>query len=617
MANAVKLKRSSVAGKTPLITDLDFGELALNYADGRLYFKSSAGQILNFNAGASSFSGSYTDLTNKPDIASLVTGPGSATSTAIALYDGTTGKLLKNSLVTVSTSGLITAPKVGNIVPHYFDSQTNFPNATTYGGSLAFSAADARMYIASGGAWAALANLSDISDSNTTYTYTAQDGTAGVDLQLAGSDNTLNSINVVGNNGITITRNSNTSVTIGAVISYADLTNKPTIATSVYLGSSLIALNRASGALTLNDVSITGNAATVTNGVVTTASYGNPTWIATLAYSKLTGAPTALSSFTNDPGYQTAANVSTALSSYVTSSSLTTTLSSYLTTASASSTYLTQTTAASTYATIASLATVATSGSYDDLSNKPTIPAAQIQSDFNQLTDTALDFIKNKPFIPTDINQLLDEDGLLAGSGGGGGGSYTLPAATTSVLGGIKIGTGLNISGSGVVTAFDGNYNSLLNKPTIFNGAYSSLTGKPDLATVATTGSYNDLNDLPTFTGSYNQLTDKPTIPTSLTGLGITDGTNGQVLTTNGTGTFTFTTVSGGGGSSYTLPKATTSVLGGVKVDGITITVDTDGIISASGTGGGGGSTASGVVPFDCGFLSEIVYTTQDFGFIV
>lgn len=47
-----------------------------------------------------------------------------------------------------------------------------------------------------------------------------------------------------------------------------------------------------------------------------------------------------------------------------------------------------------------SLANVATSGSYNDLSNKPTIPAAQIQSDWNQSDNTQLDYIKNKPTIP-------------------------------------------------------------------------------------------------------------------------------------------------------------------------------------------------------------------------
>ena len=47
------------------------------------------------------------------------------------------------------------------------------------------------------------------------------------------------------------------------------------------------------------------------------------------------------------------------------------------------------------------LATVATSGNYNDLSNKPTIPAAQIQSDWNQTNNAAVDFIKNKPAIPS------------------------------------------------------------------------------------------------------------------------------------------------------------------------------------------------------------------------
>lgn len=47
-----------------------------------------------------------------------------------------------------------------------------------------------------------------------------------------------------------------------------------------------------------------------------------------------------------------------------------------------------------------SLATVATSGSYEDLSDKPTIPAAQVQSDWNQSNSSAVDYIKNKPTIP-------------------------------------------------------------------------------------------------------------------------------------------------------------------------------------------------------------------------
>lgn len=45
MANKVLLKKSSVIGKIPLATDLDYGEIALNYADEKLYFKNTSDQI--------------------------------------------------------------------------------------------------------------------------------------------------------------------------------------------------------------------------------------------------------------------------------------------------------------------------------------------------------------------------------------------------------------------------------------------------------------------------------------------------------------------------------------------------------------------------------------------
>ena len=53
----------------------------------------------------------------------------------------------------------------------------------------------------------------------------------------------------------------------------------------------------------------------------------------------------------------------------------------------------------SVYAQSANLATVATSGSYSDLNNKPTIPAAQVNSDWNANSGVAQ--ILNKPTIPT------------------------------------------------------------------------------------------------------------------------------------------------------------------------------------------------------------------------
>ena len=37
--------------------------------------------------------------------------------------------------------------------------------------------------------------------------------------------------------------------------------------------------------------------------------------------------------------------------------------------------------------------------------------------------------------------------------GGGGGGSYTLPPATASTLGGVKVGSGLSVTAEGVLSA--------------------------------------------------------------------------------------------------------------------------------------------------------------------
>lgn len=46
MANIVTIKRSSVAGKTPNVSDLQVGELALNLADGIIYSKNTIGNVI-------------------------------------------------------------------------------------------------------------------------------------------------------------------------------------------------------------------------------------------------------------------------------------------------------------------------------------------------------------------------------------------------------------------------------------------------------------------------------------------------------------------------------------------------------------------------------------------
>ena len=63
------------------------------------------------------------------------------------------------------------------------------------------------------------------------------------------------------------------------------------------------------------------------------------------------------------------------------------------------------------------LATVATSGSYDDLSDKPTIPAAQVNSDWNATSGVAR--ILNKPTIPTvptNVSAFTNDAGYITSS---------------------------------------------------------------------------------------------------------------------------------------------------------------------------------------------------------
>ena len=54
MPSKIILKKSSVAAKVPVAGDLDFGELAINYTDSKLYFKKADGSIDAFVSGAAS-----------------------------------------------------------------------------------------------------------------------------------------------------------------------------------------------------------------------------------------------------------------------------------------------------------------------------------------------------------------------------------------------------------------------------------------------------------------------------------------------------------------------------------------------------------------------------------
>jgi hypothetical protein len=88
MANKIVLKKSSVAAKVPLSTDLEVGEIAVNLVDQKLYSKKADGTVV---------------LVGNSTLGD-VTGAASSTDNAVVRFDGTTGKVIQNSSVTIDDS---------------------------------------------------------------------------------------------------------------------------------------------------------------------------------------------------------------------------------------------------------------------------------------------------------------------------------------------------------------------------------------------------------------------------------------------------------------------------------------------------------------------------------
>ena len=150
MSNKVLLKKSSVLGKAPAEGDLDYGELALNYADGLLYFKNASNNIQSFaayNSATVTLTATQT-LTNKTLTSPTLNTPSinggsvllangtlvlpsasgaSQTDSGSAVYDTSIGTLTigtgsgRKTLVELTasqtlTNKTLTAPSIGNAV---------------------------------------------------------------------------------------------------------------------------------------------------------------------------------------------------------------------------------------------------------------------------------------------------------------------------------------------------------------------------------------------------------------------------------------------------------------------------------------------------------------------
>lgn len=139
---------------------------------------------------------------------------------------------------------------------------------------------------------------------------------------------------------------------------------------------------------------------------------------------------------------------------------------------------------------ITGLATVATSGSYNDLSNKPTIPSSLPANGGNAATVGGFTVGCNVP-----------ADAVFTDT------VYTLPNATSSVLGGVKVGTNISVS-SGTI--------SVANASTSAKGVVqlTNSTSSTSTTTAATPASVKS---------AYDLANGKQSPATTLSGYGITD----------------------------------------------------------------------------------------------
>ena len=420
----------------------------------------------------------------------------------VSVFTGGTVSAATTFSSTLNITGSVVSPAtaVGNVIAFNYDNQAAFPTASTYHGAILHSHADARMYMSHNG-WQPMALLSDI----TSYSLPTASTSVLGGVKVDGSTITINA-GVISSTG-------------GSVYTL------PTASTSV-----------------LGGVKVDGSTITINAGVISSTG-GSVYTLPTASTLVLGGVKIDGSTITLNGSNQLVANYTT----YSLPSATTSALGGVI------------------------IPVVGTSG----------------------ITNTS--------------------------------GTIGLAIASTSQLGGVKVdGSTITISGAGVIAAtgagavvYKGTWNASTNTPTLANGVgvagwqYAvSVSGTTNFGAGAITFTVGDLvlysgtvwqqiaaggiaaaGTLTGTTLASNVVTSSLTTVGTLANLTVTNTITGSVSGSAGTVTsITGNTLSSAQvttalgftpGTAYSLPTATTLVLGGVKIDGSTITINA-GVISAS-----------------------------------
>ena len=596
-SGSLRLFDGAIPGGTQLNVSVSISDTPPSYpTQGSLWFNSATGAIYLY----------YQDISSSQWVAPIVPAGGVGGGGGVSTFNGGTVSGSTTFTNTVTITGQIRSPASAdqNVIAFHFDDQSQFPAASTYHGAIIHSHADARMYMAHGGSWKAIANLTDITNYTLPTASTSELGGVkidGVTLALNGSGQLYYTGGGAGGY----------SLPIAGVGAGGTLGGVKVDGTSITISSGVISASATSYTLPTASTTVKGGVIiplVATSGITNTSG---TIGIAVASSSQLGGVKIDGSTITLNGSNQLVANYTN-----YTLPTATNTVLGGVRVDGTSITITSGTIAVPAVATIGQTNGIATLGSDGKLT------AGQIPS---SLTGAVV--FKGTWNASTNTPTLADGSGTAgwqyAVSVGGtrnlGSGNITfvagdyviyngtiwqqIPSSTIAAAGTLTGATlASNVLSSSLTSV------GTLTALTVTNTITGSVSGNAGTVTngVVTTGSYSDPSWL-TLTkskvglGNVDNTTDAgkpvstltqaaldlkapkadPTFSGTVTlgavgNVSITGGSTGQVLTTNGSGMLSWASA-----STYTLPTANSSTLGGIKI-GTGLSIDGSGVVSAS-----------------------------------